>query len=90
MSTNEAAMAGSTASTSNPVIVLPVNSLTQPISYGPPKPARLPIELINAMPPAAATPLKKAVGRVQNSPNAANPPIAATMRAAMVRDKLPA
>src|ERR1700736_4862741 len=45
---------GSTASTKRPVEVEPVVSLTQPIRYGPPNPARLPIELIRAIAPAAA------------------------------------
>ena len=47
-------ISGSTASTSNPVEVEPVASLTQPIRYGPPNPARLPTELISVIAPAAA------------------------------------
>jgi len=38
------------------------HSLIQPMAYGPPKPPRLPIEFINAMPPAAAEPVRKPVG----------------------------
>src|SRR4051794_29735007 len=40
ISTRHAATSGSTARTSRPVAVLPVASLTQPIRYGPPNPAR--------------------------------------------------
>ena len=61
------AASGNSDSTSNPVDVLPVASFTQPIRYGPPKPARLPIEFISAMPPAAAVPESHAVGSVQNT-----------------------
>ena len=41
---------------SSPPVKLPVASLIQPIAYGPTKPARLPIELMMAMPAAAAAP----------------------------------
>src|SRR5580692_4888851 len=75
---------GNTASTSSPVEVLPVASLTQPIRYGPPKPARLPIELISAIAPAAAVPDSQAVGSVQNTPKVQNTPIAATVSTTMV------
>src|ERR1700733_857128 len=75
---------GNTASTSSPVDVLPVASLTQPIRYGPPKPARLPIELISAIAPAAAVPESQAVGSVQNTPKVQNTPIAATVSTTMV------
>ena len=44
------------ASTSSPSVKLPVESLIRPITDGPAKPARLPIELMMAMPPAAAAP----------------------------------
>src|ERR1700722_11728809 len=77
-------ISGSTASTRSPVEVLPVASLTQPIRYGPPKPARLPIELISAIAPAAAVPESQAVGSVQNTPKVQNTPIAATTRATIV------
>ena len=40
--------------------------------YGATKPARLPIELISAIPPAAAVPLRNAVGNVQNNGAIAN------------------
>src|SRR6201997_1587634 len=75
---------GSTASTNSPLEVLPVASLTQPIRYGPPKPARLPIELISAIAPAAAEPDSHAVGNVQNTPKVQNTPIAATTSATIV------
>src|ERR1700722_14938183 len=68
----------------SPVEVLPVASLTQPIRYGPPKPARLPIELISAIAPAAAVPDSQAVGSVQNTPKVQNTPIAATTSATIV------
>src|ERR1700679_2073587 len=77
-------ISGSTASTNSPVEVLPVASLTQPIRYGPPKPARLPIELISAIAPAAAVPDSQAVGSVQNTPKVQNTPIAATVSTTMV------
>src|ERR1700740_2880855 len=77
-------ISGRTASTKRPVEVLPVASLTQPIRYGPPKPARLPIELINAIAPAAAEPDSHAVGSVQNTPKVQNTPIAATTSATIV------
>jgi hypothetical protein len=53
-------------STSRPLVKLPVASLIMPITDGPTKPARLPIELMMAIPPAAAAPDRKAVGKVQN------------------------
>ena len=57
------AINGRIASTSSPVEVCPVAALSQPIRYGPPKPARLPIELISAMAPAAAVPESHEVGK---------------------------
>src|ERR1700693_3427412 len=77
-------ISGSTESTKSPVEVLPVASLTQPIRYGPPKPARVPIELIRAIAPAAAVPESQAVGSVQNTPKVQKIPIAATTSATMV------
>jgi hypothetical protein len=41
--------------------------LIQPMAYGPAKPPRAPIEFIKAMPPAAAEPVRKPVGRVQKA-----------------------
>src|SRR3984893_7701666 len=82
--TSRPPISGSTASTSNPVEVEPVASLTQPIRYGPPNPARLPIELISAMAPAAADPESQAVGSVQKTAKVQKMPIAATISATMV------
>ena len=45
---------------------LPVKSLIQPIMNGPTKPPRLPIELIVAIPAAAAEPDRNMVGMVQS------------------------
>ena len=44
------------------------------MTNGPAKPARLPMELTSAMPPAAAAPEKKAVGSVQKTGKQANTP----------------
>ena len=56
------------ASTIRPPSVEPVASLTRPTRYGPTKPPMLPIELIIAMPAAAAAPLSRAAGIVQKTP----------------------
>src|SRR6266702_797794 len=82
--TNSPAASGNSDSTRSPVEVLPVASLTQPIRYGPPKPARLPIELISAIAPAAAVPESQAVGKVQNTAKVQNTPIAATVSTIIV------
>jgi hypothetical protein len=50
------AMIGPAASTTRPSVISRVASLIQPMTYGPTKRPRLPIEFINAMPPAAAEP----------------------------------
>src|SRR5262245_63926942 len=55
----------------------------RPIAYGPAKPARLPIELISAMPPAAAAPERKAAGNVQNTGRQPKIPKPATDNAAI-------
>src|SRR6516164_6167038 len=57
-------------------------------AYGPTKPPRLPIELINAMPPAAAAPVRKLVGRVQKVALAAYSAIALMVRATAARTAL--
>src|SRR5437899_1641594 len=44
-------------------------SLSAPTEYGPANPPRFPTELIRAMPPAAAVPLRNDVGSAQNGPN---------------------
>src|SRR5262249_4449400 len=69
------------ASTSSPSVKLPVESLIRPITDGPTKPARFPIELMMAMPPAAAAPDRKAVGSVQNTGRAPKMPNPATLNA---------
>ena len=69
------------ASTSSPSVKLPVESLIRPITDGPAKPARLPIELMMAMPPAAAAPDRKAVGSVQNTGRTPKMPNPATLNA---------
>jgi arabinofuranosyltransferase len=56
---------------------LSVAVFTRPTSDGPTKPPRFPIELISAMPPAAADPVRNAVGSVQNGPSAPQMPAAA-------------
>src|SRR6185437_13620758 len=43
----------------------PVWSRSEPIRYGPKKPLRLPTELMSATAPAAATPVRNIVGKVQ-------------------------
>src|SRR3954449_3214145 len=84
--TSNPAASGDSDSTRKPVDVLPVASFTQPIKYGPPKPARLPIELISAMPPAAAVPDSHAVGSVQNTAKVQKMPMAATVSTTMVKE----
>ena len=59
------------ASTSRPAIAIspaendPVASLSQPIAYGPTKPPSVATLLMNARPPAAASPVRNRVGIVQ-------------------------
>src|ERR1700733_11107390 len=79
------AMIGPAASTASPSVVSPVTSLIQPMAYGPTKPPRLPIEFINAMPPAAAEPVRKPVGRDQKVGTAAYTLIAQMLRATAAR-----
>ena len=55
------------ASATRPPSVEPVASFTRPTRYGPTKPPRLPIELISAIPAAAAVPLSSAAGIAQNT-----------------------
>ena len=49
-------------------------SISQPTTNGPSQPERLPIELISAMPPAAAVPASIVVGICQNGENALSTP----------------
>ena len=62
-------------------VKLPVASWTRPMRYGPTNPPRFPSELINAIAPAAAVPLKNAVGSDQKTGSALKMPAAATERA---------
>ena len=50
----------------NPNINCPVASLIQPMANGPANPPTLPIEFANAIPPAAAVPVRNVGGIVQN------------------------
>src|SRR5438093_7053520 len=54
-----------------------------PMAYGPAKPARLPIELISAIPPAAAAPDRNAAGNVQKTGRQPKIPKPATDNAAI-------
>ena len=56
---------------------LPVESFIQPKTNGLTKPDKLPIELIIAIPAAAAEPAKYAVSRLQNNASEENTPVAA-------------
>ena len=56
----------------------PVRSRTRPMRYGPTNPPRLPSELISAIAPAAAVPLKNVVGSDQKTGIVLKTPIAAT------------
>src|SRR5450830_283896 len=67
----------------------PVLVLSAPIMYGATKPARLTIELISAMPPAAAVLARKAAGIDQNTGKAARMPIAASVSAHSAMTALP-
>ena len=78
ISTRIAERNGKNATANNPAVNPPVTSFSYPITYGATKPARLPIELISAIPPAAAVPLGNAAGNVQNNGAIANRPIAQT------------
>ena len=70
-----------TANTYIPLFVLWVKSLIQPTKYGLTNPARLPNELIKAIPAAAAVPPKMAVGRLQNNGKVVIIPSVATVSA---------
>src|SRR5450830_794678 len=64
------------ATSSSPEETECVCILSQPISAGLTKPARLPVQLINAMPAAAPAPPGNAVGSAQNMATAVTTPIA--------------
>ena len=77
------------ATTYRPAVTPPVHSFIQPIMKGVAKPARLPTELMKAMPPAAAVPVKKPAGIAQNTGNAPSTPMADTLSAAIASTGLP-
>ena len=56
----------------------PVASLSKPTTYGPTKPARLPTELIQAIPAAAVDPVSTEVDIAQNGPSEPQMPSAAS------------
>src|SRR4051794_15565961 len=56
----------------------PVRSVSHPMMLGPTNPPMVPIELMNASPPAAATPVRKRGGMLQNNPRAPLMPTSAT------------
>src|SRR5207245_11510868 len=70
------------ATTYSPADVLPVRSISQPTANGPSQPERFPIELISAMPPAAALPVNSVVGICQNGENALSTPVTPSTSAA--------
>src|SRR6185503_13792525 len=73
------------ASTRSPAIAIspaendPVASLNQPMAYGPTKPPSVAMLLMNARPPAAASPVRKRVGIVQKIARADVIPESATV-----------
>ena len=70
------------AITSSPAVNDPVLSRSQPMRYGPAKPPVVPMVLMKANPPAAATPVRNRVGIVQNTARAAVTPTKASVRPA--------
>src|SRR4029079_11329177 len=56
----------------------PVSSVSHPMMYGPTKPPLVPMELMNARPPAAAIPVRKRGGIVQKIARAPLTPVTAT------------
>ena len=67
---------------SMPLSFEPVWVLIHPTANGLTNPAKLAMELISAIPPAAVTPERNAVGNVQKMGNAAVIPIVASTMAA--------
>jgi hypothetical protein len=65
--------------------ILPVLSFTTPTRVGPKNPPRLPAELMSAIPPAAAVPLKKVVESAQKGPIADFNPTRAIISAIIAR-----
>src|SRR5512143_5600 len=81
VTTRTAAIVSAKARTPRPAEYPPVWLLSQPMMEGPKNPPVLLIELMSAMPPAAAVPPRYAVGKVQNTDSAAWIPAAATVSA---------
>src|SRR4029078_10656089 len=65
---------GTNANSSNPVRKSPLALLRRPIAYGPANPLRLANELIRAIPPAAAAPVRNFDGNGQKGPCALRRP----------------
>ena len=64
-----------------PAFSVPVASVSAPVMYGATKPARLPSELIYAIPAAAAVPVRKTLGSGQKTGSAPKMPIAQSVTA---------
>src|SRR5450756_1746297 len=71
-----------TATAVRPTMYDPEYSFNQPIMKGPTKPPTVPILLMKASPPAAATPVRKRVGIDQKIARAAVTPTRATLNPA--------
>src|SRR5471032_946669 len=78
---NGAARRQSTPRPKSPALLLANNPASQARRFGAAKPPRLPMELISPMPPAAAAPPSKPVGKVQNKAGDTIKPHAATLSA---------
>lgn len=70
--------------------MLPVLSLIEPMMIGARKPPKFPIELIRAIPPAAARPDSTAEGIVQNSPSTVKIPVVAIVMITTVEKRFDA
>src|SRR5439155_5156784 len=81
-----AATTSSPATTYSPVEVLPVKSLNHPTANGASQPDKFPIELMSAMPPAAAVPASSVVGICQKGAKALSTPVTPIIRAAKARN----
>src|SRR5205814_51360 len=77
------------ASAARPVVKEPVRSTRLPITIGPTNPPDVPIELMNASPPASASPVRKRIGIVKKMPRAALMPASDSVRNAIDSQKLP-
>src|SRR6478752_9684678 len=63
----------------SPAVNDPVRSVSQPTAYGPTNPPAVPIELMNARPPASAMPVRNRIGIVKKMPRAALIPASDTV-----------